>query len=161
MMANHSEVYEDAARTVLSNLREELGLTKVETKQLLVGHSGTKWEIDARAWCEGSEKFLVVEARRHTTARLKQESVAAVAFRIGDLGAAGGIIVSPLPLQKGAKLVAQSAHISHVRLTADSTPELYLAEYMGRRYHGATITDSITVSGSLVGGSLRNVEDDT
>ena len=153
--------YENAARIVLYNLRKELGLSEIETKQLLVGNSGVTWEIDARAWCDGSDKFLVVEARRYTSSRLKQEDVAAIAFRIDDLGAAGGIIVSPLPLQDGASKVAASRKITHVRLTAESTPELYLAEYMGCRYHGVMITDSTTVGCSLIGGSLKKVEDDT
>ena len=160
-MPRHWEIYENAARTVLSDLLDELGVSKVETKQLLKGFSGTVWEIDARAWCEGSENFLIVEARRHTSTGLKQENVAAVAFRIEDVGAAGGIIVSPLPLQRGANLVARSKNISHVRLTADSTPELYLAEYMGRRFHGVTIVDAIQCSGTPVGGYLGPPKDDT
>lgn len=60
-----------------------------------------------------------------------------------DLGADGGIVVSPLPLQRGAKLVAKSKNIEHVRLTPDSTPELYLAEYMGKRYHGLITFDAL------------------
>jgi hypothetical protein len=128
---------------------------------LLQGHSGASWEIDARAWCEGSDKFLVVEARRYTSTRLKQEDVAAVAFRVEDVGAAGGIVVSPLPLQRGANVVAQAKNIAHVRLTADSTPELYLAEYMGRRYHGVGIVEGIQSSCTPLDGYLGPPDDDT
>lgn len=149
--------YEDAARSVLYALRGELNLSQIETKQSLPGNSGTTWEIDAKAWCEGNNGFLVVEARRYTTRRLNQESVAAVAFRIQDLGAVGGIIVSPLKLQKGGQLVAASANIEHVVLSADSTPERYLAEYMERIYHGLQIIDSAqTGGGAVISGNLSS-----
>lgn len=132
----------DAARKVLANLRETLGLSKIEGKQSLTGASRTDWEIDAKAWRSGENQFLVVEVRRHTKSRLKQEHVAAIAYRIQDLGAAGGIIVSPLPMQKGAELVAASAEIAHVRLSSESTTEDYLAEFMGSRFLGASITEA-------------------
>ena len=140
--------YEDAARKVLADIRQVLGVSAVEGKQLLAGLSGTSWEIDAKAWCEGSDGFLVVEVRRHTSAGLKQEEVAAVAYRIQDVGASGGIIVTPSPMQKGARLVAASADISHVRLSPESTTESYLAEFMGRRFLGASITESLHATDS-------------
>lgn len=151
-MADSWEIYEDAARKVLFNLRKKLGLSEIEMKQVLAGKSGTKWEIDAKAWVEGSQNFLVVEARRYTGSRLSQEAVAALAFRISDVGATGGIVVSPLPLQRGAKKVAASSGIEHIRLTADSTPEMYLAEYLGKKFHGVTVTD-----GLKVGVSIRSI----
>jgi hypothetical protein len=136
-------VYENFARKVLADHREVLGISAVEGKQSLDGLSGTSWELDARAWCEGSDGFLVVEVRRHTTAGLKQEDLAAVAYRIKDVSGLGGIVVSPLPLQKGARLVAESADIAHVTLSAESTTESYLAEFMGRRFLGASVTESV------------------
>lgn len=141
-------IYEKAARRVLTDLRQDLGISAVEGKQSLDGLSGTTWELDARAWREGSDGFLVVEVRRHTTAGLKQEDLASVAYRIKDVGGSGGIVVSPLPLQKGARIVAVSADISHVVLSPESTTESYLAEFMGRRFVGASVNDSIQVTDS-------------
>jgi hypothetical protein len=137
-----SEAYEQAAHRMLADLRGHLGLAAVEGKQTLAGLSGTDWEIDAKAWLEGGAGFLVVEARRYTTSRLKQEALAAIAYRIQDLGASGGIVVSPLPLQSGAELVARAARIAHVRLEPESTTESYLAEYMGKRFIGVTVQES-------------------
>jgi hypothetical protein len=115
------KIYEDTARKVLTDLRKELSIQTVEGKQTLSGVTG--WEIDAKAWCENSDNFLVIEVRRHTKAGLTQEAVAAIAYRIQDVGGSGGVIVSPRPLQKGAKPIATSANISHVKLTPESTTE--------------------------------------
>lgn len=130
---------------MLNNLSDHIGITSVDGKQKLKGESGATWEIDARAWRNEGGGFLVVEVRRHTTARMSQEQIAAVAFRIDDLGAEGGITVSPLPLQKGASIVAASKNIAHVTLDPQSTPENYLAKYMGKVFHGVSITDTCTV----------------
>jgi hypothetical protein len=135
-------IYEDAARKVLSDLGSHLGITTVDGKQVLKGESGASWEIDAKACCEDDCGFLVVEVRRHMNSRLSQEQVAAVAFRIEDLGAQGGITVAPLPLQKGASIVAASKSIAHVMLDPQSTPESYLAEFMGKVFHSVSLTDS-------------------
>jgi hypothetical protein len=139
-------LYEDAARKVLADLRGKIGLSAVEGKQSLVGLSGTTWEIDAKAWRDGKEGFLLVEARRHTTSGLRQEEIAAIAYRIQDVGASGGIVVSPLPLQQGATLIARSAGIAHVRLTPESTTESYIAEFLGQRFLGASIAESIAIT---------------
>ncbi|MDP2370667.1 hypothetical protein [Rhodoferax sp.] len=142
------QAYEGAARSVLQQIGSVLGIGSVEGKQTLDGKSGTQWEIDAKAIQENGEKFLVVEVRRYTTSSLKQEDVAALAFRIGDVGAVGGVVVSPLPLQRGAELVAKSVGIEHVRLSADSTATDYLAEYMGRRFIGVSVVESANLSDS-------------
>lgn len=151
--------YEAAAISAISALRNELKVSKVEGKQTLTGSSGPTWEIDAKAWCEDSENFLIIEARCHTSSGLKQEALAAIAFRVNDLGAVGGIVVSPLPLQKGAKLIAASSGIEHVLLSATSTPEHYLAEYMGHRFHGFGFSDSISGSCQVIGGTLTEASD--
>ena len=141
-------VYEDAARKVLTDLRSILGVAHVEGKQSLAGLSGTEWEVDAKAWREASDGFLIVEVRRRETARLNQESLAAVAFRIRDVEASGGIVVSPLPMQRGACLVAKSANVAHVVVSAESTTESYLAEFMGRRFLGATVVERVNATDS-------------
>lgn len=139
-------IYEFAARSVLADIGRALGVESVEGKQLMPGASGTVWELDAKAWREGAESFLVVEVRRYVTSSLKQEDIAALAYRIGDVGALGGIVVSPLPLQQGAEIVARSAGIAHIRLSPNSTSSDYLAEFMGQRFLGASVTESVTVS---------------
>ncbi len=141
--------YEEAAHHVLADLRKVLGLSHVEGKQTLAGLSGTEWEIDAKAWLEGQAGFLVVEARRYVSSRLKQEALAAIAYRIQDLGAIGGIVVSPLPLQKGAELVAKASDIAHVLLTPESTTEDYVAEFLGRRFIGATVRVSAIATSTM------------
>jgi len=147
--------YENLARRVLADMRDVLGIATVEAKQSLDGKSSVTWEIDAKAWLQGIEGFLVVEARRHTTAGLKQEDLAALSYRIKDVGAAGGIVVTPLPLQKGAKAIATSERIAHVRLTAESTTEQYLAEFLGRRFFGVSAADSIQLSDGAEASIVR------
>ena len=147
-MSSPWRIYEEAARKVLSDMREVLGLAKVEGKQSLRGASGADWEVDAMAWQDGPDGFLVIEVRRQTSGGVKQEAIAAVAHRIRDVGGAGGIVVSPLPLQKGARLVAKSADIAHVTLSAESTTERYMAEFMGRRFFGASVTESVNLTDS-------------
>jgi len=139
-------VYEDAARKVLADLRDKLGLIAIEGKQSLIGLSGTAWEIDAKAWRDNHGVFLLIEARRHTTSGLKQEDLAAIAYRIEDVGASGGVVVSPLPLQQGAYLVARSAGIAHVRLMPESTTESYIAEFLGQRFLGVSNTESVNMT---------------
>jgi hypothetical protein len=154
------QAYEGAARSVLQQIGGVLGIGEVEGKQTLDGKSGTQWEIDAKAIQESGENFLVVEVRRYTTSSLKQEDVAALAFRIGDVGAVGGVVVSPLPLQRGAELVAKSAGIEHVRLSADSTATDYLAEYMGRRFIGVSVVESVTLTDSADAVVIRGPRSD-
>jgi hypothetical protein len=132
--------YEDVARRVLLDMKEALGISRVECKQT-VGGASTSWELDAKALTVDGKSFLVVEARRHTASGLKQEDMAAIAFRIDDLGAKGGIVVSPLPLQRGAKAIAAAKNIAHVKLAADSTLETYFAEFLGRAFIGASIVE--------------------
>ena len=154
-------VYEDAARRVLADIRHLLNVSDVGGKQSLPGSSGTSWEIDAKAGLDGQDGFLVVEVRRHTTSGLKQEAIAAVAYRIQDVGGAGGIVVSPLPLQLGAKLVAKDAGIQHVLLTPESTTESYLAEFLGRRFIGETVKEKVYPSDSCDAQVVRKPTDAT
>ncbi len=137
------ETYEQVARKVISDLRRELGVDIVEGKQKLQGESGATWEIDGKATSGSSDGFFVVEVRRHTTSGQKQEHLAALAYRIQDLGGSGGIIVSPLPLQHGAKLVAAHENIVEMRLAADSTTENYMAQFLERTFHHATVKSGV------------------
>ncbi len=148
--------YENAARTVVVRLRGVLGIGQVEGKQRIVGASGATWEFDAIAWSDGANNMLVVEARRHTTSRLKQEHIAALAFRVQDVGASGGIVATPLPMQVGANTVAASANIRHILLAPESTPETYLARYLEQSYRGITFADSLSLGHCIpLGGELK------
>ena len=141
-MTEHSqkwETYEQVARKVVSDLHRELDAVDITGKQKLQGESGATWEIDGKATSGVSDGFFVVEARRHITSGQKQEHMAALAYRIKDLGGIGGIIVSPLPLQRGAKLIAEHEHIAELRLAPDSTTENYIAQFLAQTFHHATV----------------------
>ena len=151
-MTDHSkpwENYEQVARKVISDLRHELGVGEVEGKQRLQGESGATWEIDGKATLGSNEGFLVVEARRHTASGQKQEHLAALAYRVHDLGGTGGIIVSPLPLQKGAAIIAAHENIAELRVSADSTSENYMAQFLEQTFHRATLKSRLAFGDSL------------
>lgn len=63
----------------------------------------------------------MVECKRHTTARISQSITGSLAWTISDTGADGGILVSPLGLQDGARKVALKAYIVEVVLDENST----------------------------------------
>jgi hypothetical protein len=124
--------YESAAAIILNELAAHFGLNRVEGKQSIHGlRSGTEWEIDAKGWSEGTETFVIIECRRYPTSKVKQEQLGAIAYRISDTGAVGGIIVSPLGLQEGAERIAKAENITSVKLSADATPEQFAVEFLG------------------------------
>ena len=137
-MADHQdpawERYERAARDILQRLRGEFGLSEVQGKQVVHGESGATWEIDAKGIVEGSNAFVVIECRRYTTSKLKQEGVAGLAWRVQDTGASAALLVSPLGLQEGAAKVAASSSILEVRLPADATLEQFVVSFLGNLY---------------------------
>jgi Restriction endonuclease len=127
------ESYEDVARYLLEKLGDVLGLglESVEGKQKLVGESGAEWEIDGKGVKADGGAIVVVECRRYTTSRVKQGAVAQLAWTINDLGAAGGIVVTPIGVQRGGQLIAKAAGIQIVHLDADSTTTGYLLRFLG------------------------------
>lgn len=143
--------YESIAQHLLDTIASEFGLGRVEGKQIVPGESGASWEIDAKGVMLDDEGFLIVECRRYTTSRLSQEGVAGIAYRIRDTGAAGGIIVSPMSLQEGAKKVAQHEGITHVRLSPESTTTDYVLQFLNKTFVGLSdklpaMSDTLTVS---------------
>ena len=125
------QTYEEVATYLLSQMADQFGLERVEGKQKLLGlRSGTEWEIDAKGIADEGSKFLIVECRRHTGSRLDQESVGALAYRIDDSGASGGILVSPLGLQEGAQKVAQAENIISVTLGPNSSSTDYVLKFL-------------------------------
>jgi hypothetical protein len=128
--------YEEVAEYLLRQFASVFRLGRVEGKQIVPGKSGTKWELEAKALRVQGEGFLIVECRRYTKSRLDQERLAGIAFRIGDTGAVGGIVVSPLGFQKGAKLVAESSNIMDVRLDPESTRSDYILRFLNSVFLG-------------------------
>jgi len=113
---SRSRRYEEVAAEILGRVKHELGISSVEGKQVVPGLSGTDWELDAKGIKAGSDAYVIIECRRYTTSRLKQEAVAGLAWRIHDTGASGALLVSPLGLQEGAQRVAAAANVVAVHL---------------------------------------------
>ena len=149
--------YEVAAKQIIERLRTEFGFSTVEGKQLLDGKSGTQWEIDAKGLKEDASTFVIIECRRYTTSRLKQENIAAVAWRIVDVGASGALVVSPLGLQDGATKVAAATGIRAVRLPADATLEKFVVEFLGNLYASLTGVQAVGQIGMLTPVVENNV----
>ena len=137
------ERYEQTAQYLLNEFATHFGLGRVEGKQLVPGESGTEWEIDAKGVKVDGEGFLIVECRRWKSS-LSQEHVAALAYRIKDARAQGGILVTPTELQKGARKIAEHESIHHVILDKDSTTEAYVIEFLDKVFVG--FRDTLYVS---------------
>ena len=115
--------------------------------QKVKGKSGADWEIDAKGRVIGNEMFVIVECRRHTGQGQKQEDLAGLAYRIRDTGAASGIIVSPLPLQEGAKKVADAEGIIEVTLNKDCSTTDFVMQFLNRLM--MAMSDRVGVSDSV------------
>lgn len=145
------ETYEQVAIHIMDKLAEHLGLERVEGKQDVYGsRSGTKWEIDGKGVKVGEEGFVIIEARRYITSRQNQERVAGLAYRIIDTGASGGILVSPLGFQEGAKKVAAAENITEFLMGPDSTSTDYVVKFLNTVFIGMTghmrLTGHVTLS---------------
>lgn len=137
------ERYEQTAQLLLNQFAEHFELGSVEGKQIVPGASGAKWEIDAKGVKADGEGFLIVECRLRKS-RQNQEQVAALAYKINDTGAQGGILVTPVDLQRGGRKVADYESIDHVILNRESTTEAYVIEFLDKVFMG--FRESIGVS---------------
>ncbi len=126
--------YEELAQLIIKELATEFDLGEVEGKQVIPGESGTSWEIDAKGVRIGDSGVVLIECRRYLTSKIKQEQMAAIAYRIKDIGAVGGITVSPLEPQEGAKILAAHENITHVVLDPESTTENYFASFLNKAF---------------------------
>jgi len=144
------ETYEEVAQYLIHQFAEHFNLGKVEGKQVVSGNSGTNWELDGKGVHEDGESIVIIECKRYTTQRIPQEIIAGLAFRINDTNAEGGIIVSPLGLQKGAEKVAKYTDIKTVKLNAASTTQEYVMEFLNNVCMGVVdslkITDSVSIT---------------
>ncbi len=147
------EVYEEVAIHILDQiaLQLDLDLERVEGKQHIYGfRSSTSWEIDGKGVLVDGEGFVIIECRRHTTSKQNQERVAALAYRIIDAGATGGILVSPLGFQEGARKVAAAEGIHEIFLDQNSTRTNYIAKFLENIFLGISITlPPLAVSGTV------------
>lgn len=134
-MNNEKEwkTYEEVATYLLGVFKDVLGFQTVEEKQKIPGNkSGTTYEIDAKGVLAGNGGFFIVECRRYTRSKQSQEKMGALAYRILDCGASGGIVVSPLGFQLGASKIAEAENIFDVRLTPESTPESFAMSFLNK-----------------------------
>ncbi len=134
--------YEEVATYILNRFASEFGMTRFEGKQDIDGEA-TTWEIDAKGIRDDDCAFLVVECKCHKS-RIHQGILGNLAFSIIDAGGTGGVIVSPMDLQKGAKKIAASQNIVHVKLPANSTPENFIIKFLNKVF--AQLTDKLVVS---------------
>jgi hypothetical protein len=157
--------YEQVAQHLLEQFASYFGLGRVEGKQLLPGASGTNWEIEAKGIKIDDEGIVVIECRRYTKSKLSQKQLGGLAFRIKDTGAQGGIIVSPLELQKGAKLIAAHENITHVTLAPESTTTEYVMKFLNKisvGFHAEQKFNSSLKMDVIKGGKIvqtRNCDD--
>jgi len=156
-MTKQWEKYEEVATRLLSRVAAELGLESTYGKQLLPG-SDTNWEVGAVGVTEGGQGTIVIEVRRVTSKGQTQKDLAALAFQIEDLGAKGGIIVSPLPLQSGAKKIADAKNILEVTLNANATVEEFVMRFLNKVMLG--VVDRVSVRVGLSGGEYKRVKHD-
>ena len=157
----HWESFEQVAVYLLNQIASELGLERVEGKQSLAGNrSGTTWEIDGKGVKVGDKGFITIECRRYTKSKQKQEQVGALAYRIMDTGASGGIIVSPLGLQEGAAKVAAAENVQTVYMNENSTRTEFLLRFLNDVFLGLSDTvharDELTVE--VTRGAKENDE---
>jgi hypothetical protein len=151
------QTYEQVAAQILNDLAREFGLDSVQSSQRAKGHrSGREWAIDAKGVGRGGTVFVIVEVRQRRTSRLKAEHLAGLAYRIFDTGAVGGIIVSPLPLQEGAKAIAKAENIVEFRLLPDSSPDEFVAHFLNKIVVRLP-AEAVGVSVVVLGGALEDV----
>jgi hypothetical protein len=93
---------------------------------------------------------VIVECKRHTKSGVSQALTASLAFVIQDTGASGGILVSPLALQDGAKKVATTAGIHEVHLDKNSTTTDYLLRFLNQVSVGFSDASSVNITDTLI-----------
>ena len=144
--------YEAIARHLLNELRARLGSSAFEVRQNVTGQSGTTWEIDAKGIRNGDEGFVIIECRGYPNDRVTQDEVAGLAYRIWDKGAAGGLVVSPLDLQVGAKLFAAHEETVEIQMVPASTTTDYMVKFLDQIFverSQSPIQLKFTVTGTL------------
>jgi hypothetical protein len=93
-----------------------------------------------RAFGRGNIGFVLIECRGFKASKQKQEKIGALAYRILDTGADGGIVVSPLGLQEGAERIANSENIISVQLSEESKRHDFVLRFLNRLMVGVENT---------------------
>jgi hypothetical protein len=137
------KTYEEVATYLLNQFAEHFGLECVEGKQHVPGAPGTDWEIDAKGVLKNGEGFFVVECKCRK-GRLNQAILGSLAYTIQKTGAQGGIVVTPIDLQKGAKQIADDESIHHVILDPSSTTNQYVLRFLKKVFVGVTASVGIS-----------------
>lgn len=149
MCSHQWRSYEEVAVYLLNKFAEHFALGLFEEKQILPGSSGTSWEIDAKGVNGDDGSIVVVECKRYNR-RVNQETIAGLAYRIKDLGATGGILVTPIGLQAGASIVATHEGIITVILDQNSTTTDYIMQFLNQFCLGLEdrlhLTDTLTIT---------------
>ena len=141
------KAYEKVATFLLNQFSSEFDLEKVEKKQKIVGlRSKTPYEIDAKGIIKNGDGIILIECRKYKTQKQKQKDMAALAYTIIDTGAKGGIIVSPLNLQKGAQKIANAENITQVILNSDSTTVDYIIQFLNKVMIGAIVNENVSAN---------------
>jgi hypothetical protein len=142
--------YQEVAQYLLNQIASEFGLGRVEGEQCVPGESGARWRIDAKGVLDSGDGIVIIECRRYPKSRLKQGRVAELAYIIKDTGAARGILVSPLPLQSGAKRVAKKKGIQDVRLDENCTTTNYVLQFLNQIFVAASARGSPTMEREVI-----------
>ena len=154
--SSHWRDYEEVAVYLLNSIREELGLSAIEGKQHIRGNeTDTEWEIDAKGISANGEGIVIVECRRYTKSRQSQSQAASLAYQIKDAGAEGGVFVSPLGLQEGAKKVAAANNIISIEIDPDSTPHDFAMKFFGKMHYGVSMNCQMSLGGNFEAELLR------
>jgi hypothetical protein len=155
------ETYEQVARYLLEKMGDTLGLglESVEGKQKLVGKSGMEWESEGKGVKADGGAIVVIECRRYTTSRLKAEAIGGLAYRIGDLGAAGGIVVTPIGVQEGGEIIAKYEGIEIIHLDADATTTDYVLKFLDKVFIGASVKPLVVTATLTAGGEVSHPDD--
>lgn len=137
--------YEEVAQYLLNEFADNFGLERVEEAQKIIGlRSGRKIAIDGKGVKKDNTGYLLVECKRYPRDRVEAEKLEALAYRIMDAGADGGIVVSPLGLQAGAEKIADSEKIISVRIAEGSTVHSYVLSFLHQVMVG--VTDEINLN---------------
>lgn len=82
----------------------------------------------------------------NTSSKQNQEKLGALAYRIIESDAHGGIIVTSIGLQKGAKKVADAEYIFNVILDADSTVNEFYMKFLHKIFFGLKLSQGLDIN---------------
>jgi hypothetical protein len=148
------QAYQTVAAELLNRFAAHFGLDRVEGEQKVRGKASV-WSIDAKGVRESDGATILVECRRKGRA-LDQEALAAIAYRIRDIGAEGGIVITPCDLQSGAARIAEAEDIVAVQLDPSSTLTDFAMRFLGRLMVGVSVDDSVSLGGSCSAEVFRH-----